>query len=293
MRTSDRNRFLPVAVLGLSVSIGLTAAHALDLKTSADSIPVVPGVGPVGGMPGGAQPQVLWDASSARAYGEAVLKGDTEGAVKILENAFRNGDIVAGCKLARNYAYGLDGVRKDQARAFEIFQAVVESQHGSVPAGQSKSFVADALVTMGRYYLTGIPNSAIRAEPARAFNQFYQASVNYASPDAQYLLARAYMDGQGTPKNPALAVKWLFEAAKKENFEAQADVGRLLVKGQVLPLDVPTGLMWLKRAVEAAPQAAAPGIQALYDSAWKQATENERSEALVLIEKWRLRGAPQ
>jgi TPR repeat protein len=285
------DRILSVAVLGLSVSLGLTAAHALDLKSSADSVPVVPGVGPVGGVPGGSQPQVLWDASSARAYGDAVLKGDTVEAVKILENAFRNGDIVAGCKLARNYAYGLDGVRKDPARAFEIFQEVVDSQHGSVPAGQSKSFVADALVTMGRYYLTGIPNSPIKAEPTRAFHQFYQAALNYASPEAQYLLARAYMDGQGTPKNPALAVKWFFEAANKENFEAQAEIGRLLVKGQVLPPNVPNGLMWLRRAVDAAPQAAAPGIQALYESAWKQATENERSSAQVLIEKWKLQGA--
>jgi TPR repeat protein len=289
MLTSDR--ILSVAVLGLSVSLGLTAAHALDLKSSADSVPVVPGVGPVGGVPGGGQPQVLWDASTARAYGEAVLKGDPEGAVKILDNAFHNGDIVAGCKLARNYAYGLDGVRRDPAHAFEIFQAVVDSQHGSVPAGQSKSFVADALVTMGRYYLTGIPNSPVKAEPTRAFHQFYQAALNYASPEAQFLLARAYMDGQGTPKNPALAVKWFFEAANKEHFEAQAEIGRMLIKGQVLPPDIPNGLMWLRRAVDAAPQAAAPGIQALYESAWKQATENERSSAQVLIEKWKLQGA--
>jgi uncharacterized protein len=217
--------------------------------------------------------------------------GDTEGAVKELENAFHNGDIRAGWKLARMYADG-NKVPQDRLRAFEIFQAIVESQHGAVPAGQSKSFVADALVMMGRYYLTGISNSSIKADPVRAFNQFNYAALNYASADGQYYLARAYLDGEGTPKNPALAVKWLFEAAKKEKFEAQAELGRLLVQGvgQVLPRDVPDGLKWMKIAAETAPQGA-PWIQALYDSAWKQATEDDRSAAMVLIEKWRARGA--
>jgi uncharacterized protein len=291
MATSDR--ILSVAVLGLGVSLlGLTAAHALDLKTPADSSPSLPGVGPVGSVPNGAQPQALV-VFNLKNYQDALLRGDTEEAVKILDNAFHNGDIVAGWKLASNYAYGTDGVRKDSARAFDIFQAIVASQHGTVPAGQSKSFVADALVMMGRYYLTGIPNSSVKAEPAHAFTQFYQASVNYASADGQYLLGRAYMEGLGTPKNPALAVKWLYEAAKKENFEAQAEIGRLLVKGfaPVLLQDVPHGLAWLKIAVETAPQGAAPGIQALYESAAKQATENERSAAMVLVEQWKLQGA--
>jgi exopolysaccharide production negative regulator len=287
MRTSDH--ILPVALLSISLGLGLTTAHALDLKTPSNSPPVLPGVGPVGAAPAVRAPASA-GADNLDAFFQKMEMGDTEGAVKELENAFRNGNIRAGWKLARMYADG-EKVPQDRFRAFEIFHAIVESQHGAVPAGKSKSFVADALVTMGRDYLTGIPNSAIKAEPVRAFDQFYQAALNYASADGQYHLARAYLDGQGTARNPALAVKWLFEAANKENFEAQAELGRLLVKGfgPAMPQDIPRGLAWLKIAVETAPKGTY-WIQALYDSAWKQATEDERSAAMVYVEKWRARG---
>jgi TPR repeat protein len=287
MRTSDH--ILLVAMLGVSLGLGLTAAHALDLKTPSNSPPVLPGVGPVGAAPAVHAP-ALAGTDNLDAFFQKMEMGDTEGAVKELENAFRNGNIRAGWKLARMYADG-EKVPLDRLRAFEIFHAIVVSQHGAVPVGKSKSFVADALVTMGRYYLTGIPNSSVKAEPVRAFEQFYQAALNYASPDGQYQLARAYLDGQGTQKNPTLAVKWLFEAANKENFEAQADLGRLLVMGfgEAMPRDIPQGLARLKIAAEMAPQGTTR-IQAQFDSAWKQATEDERSAAMVYIEKWRSRG---
>jgi uncharacterized protein len=143
-------------------------------------------------------------------------------------------------------------------------------------------------VRMGRYYLSGIPNSNIKADPVRAFNKFNAAAINYAYADGQYLVARAYLDGQGVAKNPSLALKWLHLAANKGQYEAYAELGRLMIQGQVMHRDVPKGLMWLKIAVETAPQGAA-GIQALYDAAWKQATEEERSEAAVLFEQWKSR----
>jgi TPR repeat protein len=286
MRTSDIA--LPVVLLCLGFGFGPMAAYGLDLKSRADSVPAIPGVGPVG------TPSPLSPHNECNDYYCPLTRRDVEGAVRILEKAFRDGDVSAGWRVAHNYADGLNGVRKDPARAFEIFQAIVESQHGSIPAGPSKIFVADALVKMGRYYLTGIPNSPIQAEPTRAFHQFYQAAINYASPEAQYLLARAYMDGQGTPKNPALAVKWFFEAANKDNFEAQAAVGLLLAIGfaPFLEQDVPRGLMWLKRAMETAPQAAEPAIKEMYDTIWKRATERERIAAMELIEKRRHQDAP-
>ncbi len=280
MRTS--NHILPVALL--SFGLGLTAAHALDVKSPANSSPVLPGVGPVGAVPATRPNASAAGADSLETYFLAIDKGDTVGAVKVLENAFRDGNVRAGWRLARNYADGKNGVVKDQARAFEIFQAIVEGQRGVVPTGPSAGFVADALVTMGLYYLTGIPNSAIKADPVRAFDKFNDAAINFADADGQYHLARAYQDGQGVPRNPALASKWFYEAAKKGQSEAQAEFGRLLIQGG----DIPQGLMWLKIAVETAPQGL-PWIQALYDSVWKQATDEERAAALVYFEKWKLR----
>jgi TPR repeat protein len=270
----------------LSLGVGLTTAHALDRKTPANAVPEIPGVGPV------APPQEpAADPSGLAAFFLKMQAGDTEGAVKELESAFRNkGNIRAGWKLGRMYADG-DGVPQDRIRAFEIFRVIVESQRGEVPSGPSARFIANAMVTMGLYHSTGIPNSHIKVDLVRAFDAFHDAAINYADADGQYHLALAYRDGQGVVKNPALASKWFYQAAIKGQYEAQAEFGRLLVQGfgQAIPRDVAKGLVWLKIALETAPQGA-PGIQELYSSAWKQATDRERSDAEVLFEQWKKRG---
>ena len=51
-------------------------------------------------------------------------------------------------------------------------------------------------------------------------------------PDAQYNLARLYLDGVGTPRDPRQAVRWLSLAANKGQYRAQAMLGNMLFKGE-------------------------------------------------------------
>jgi TPR repeat protein len=106
---------------------------------------------------------------------------------------------------------------------------------------------------------------------------------------AQYRLGRMYLDGRGVARNPVLAVNWLNQAAVKGQYEAQATLGILLLGGNVVPGDVPNGLMWLKIAMDAAPPGAS-GYAEICNAAWRQATEDERLEAIALLEKWRAGG---
>jgi TPR repeat protein len=129
------------------------------------------------------------------------------------------------------------------------------------------------------------------SEPARGLKETMEDAARRGDADAQYRLGRMYLDGKGGARNPAQAAKWLHEAAVNGQYEARAELGRLLLTGGpgVLPPDIPNGLMWLKLAVDAAPQDAS-GITELFNAAWRQATENERSAAMVLVERWRARG---
>jgi TPR repeat protein len=280
MRIYDH--ILPVALF--SLGLGLTTAHALDGTKSPDNIPGMPGVG-VGVGP--QSPSLSGPANHSTSFGPMTHGADIEAAVRALEVAFRNGDVMAGWRLGHMFADG-NGVGQDAVRAFEYFRAIADNQRNVDATGVLAQVVANTHVELGRYYQAGIPNSGIKADPVRAHLNFSYAA-SFGDPDAQYLLARTYLDGQGVARDAKQGSRWLHEAANKGQFEAQAKFGILLFHGlgQVMPRDAAQGLMWLRLAVDAAPKGAAAGVQDIYNAAWEQANKDERAASAVLYEQWK------
>jgi len=68
-------------------------------------------------------------------------------------------------------------------------------------------------------------------DPIQAANLFRHAASYFGDADAQYALARLYLDGDGVEKNDGLAINWLATAAKKKHPAAQATLGELLWRG--------------------------------------------------------------
>jgi TPR repeat protein len=199
-----------------------------------------------------------------------------------LEDAARNGDVGAAWKLGRMYADG-DGVKQNDQSAFKYFN-IANSHADEVNGTAEASFVAKAVVALGNYYLSGIANSDIKPDAARAREMFSYAAY-FGDSDAQYHLGRMYLDGQGTAKDSKQAARWLFAAASKGQYQAQAVFGAMLFKGQSAPRDGARGLMWLMLARDAATPKET-WIMDLYAAALKQATEEERAVALVYLERW-------
>jgi hypothetical protein len=267
---------LSVALLGLGC--GLTTAHAFDGTKSPANIAPAVGVGvapetPLGGGSG-----------NLKAWARALRAGDIEGAQKSLEGAARNGDVMAAWKLGRMYADG-DGVPQSDLQAFEYFRNIANAHADEMTGTTEARFVANAFVALGGYYLSGIPNSSIKPDAARAHEMFNYAASYFGDPDAQYRLGRMLLDGQGGPKDPKVAVRWLSLAAGKGQYQAQAVFGALLFKGQSVPRDAARGLMWLILARDAATPKET-WITDQYTAAFKQATETERAVALVHVEQW-------
>src|SRR5262249_47139808 len=112
----------------------------------------------------------------------------------------------------------------------------------------------------------------------------YAASY-FGDPDAQYYLARLYLDGKGAPRDARQAARWFSLAAHKGHYQAQAMLGRMLLMGEPLPRQVARGLIWLTLARDSAcPEEV--WINELYDTAFKQASDDERALALVYLERW-------
>src|SRR3954451_19755647 len=124
---------------------------------------------------------------------QALRAGEKAKAVTSLQYAAEQGHALAQWKLGRMYAEG-DGVERSDLRAFEYFSRIADAYADDSPGTPQARFVANAFVALGHYYLDGIPNSAIKADPARAHEMFSYAASYFGDPDAQYYLGRLYLE---------------------------------------------------------------------------------------------------
>jgi TPR repeat protein len=217
--------------------------------------------------------------TGARAY----MAGDKATAVTSLLDAAKRGHAMAQWKLGRMYAEG-DGVEKDEVKAFDYFSQVANAHADDAPDTVQSRFVANSFVALGAYYLEGIPGSQIRPDQARAKEMFSYAASYFGDPDAQYNLARMYLDGP-SGKDARQAARWLGLAANKGQREAQAVLGHMLFNGIEVPKQSARGLMWLSLANAAA----GPGdkwIRDLYAEARGTASEEEQAKAEVYVQAW-------
>jgi hypothetical protein len=186
------------------------------------------------------------------------------------------------------YAEG-DGVTQDDFKAFEYFRGIADSHAEDNPDTPQSRFVANAFVALGHYYLDGIPKTAIKRDPDRAREMFAYAASYFRDSEAQYYLARLYLDGVGAPHDPRQAARWFGLSAQKGQCQSQAMLGAMLFAGDHVPRQAARGLMWLTLAKDSAKDGVGTDqawINRLYDSAFQQATEDERALALVYLKRW-------
>lgn len=215
----------------------------------------------------------------------SLKSGETDKAVSSLQYAAENGVPAAQWQLGRMYAKG-DGVGKDDLRAFEYFSRIANAHADDMPGTPQARIVANAFVSLGHYYQTGIANTRVQADSARALDMYGYAASYFGDPDAQYHLGRMILEGAGTKAaDPWKAARWFASAAQKGQYHAQAMLGAMLFKGDQMPRQAARGLMWLTLARDAA-RADDVWIVDVYDSAFKQATDDERALALRYLEAW-------
>jgi TPR repeat protein len=215
---------------------------------------------------------------------QALREGKPDEAVTSLEYAAEQGVPAAQWKLGRMYADG-DGVDKNRLRAFQYFQNLTKAHAYDPPGTPQSRFVANAFVSLGQIYLDGIPETSVKSDPTRARQMFSYAASYFADPDAQYQLARLFLDGTGGVKDARQGVKWLGLAANKGQYQAQAALGSILFEGTDVGRQAALGLFWLTVAKDAA----APSerwISDTYAHAFAQASDDERALAYRYLENW-------
>lgn len=270
MRTSDALRIGVVMIAALAA----TRSGALDGQPA----------------PSGAQtPSAAVTPFQAFRSGNELLKsgGDKQRAVQELSYAADRGILAAQWKLGRIFAEG-DGVKRDDYKAFQYFSRIASEHAESNPWAPQARFVASAYVSLGGYYLKGIPDSPVRADANRARELLHYAASYFGDGDAQYKLARMYLEGIGnTPKDARQGMRWLGLAAQKGQYQAQALLGQMLFYGENgVPRQAGLGLMWLALARDAAEGKDQEWITKAYEQCLEKATEDERSIANIQLERY-------
>ncbi len=212
-----------------------------------------------------------------------LLAGDAQSSVEALTYAADGGQPLAQWKLGRMYARG-EGVPRDDAKAYNYFERLVESYDEDDPDRPDIPAISNAFVSVGVYCLNGIPNSEIKPDPERALEMFQYAATNFGDSDAQYNLARMYMDGAaGLARNNMRAARWLALAADKGHHPAQALLGHLLFLGEGVPRQKARGLMWLTIAKNGAQGAKDEWIRDLYAKDFAAASDDDREVATAYL----------
>ena len=152
------------------------------------------------------------------------------------------------------YADG-DGVEHDDLKAFEYFSKLADQHADESPDSPNAPVVSSAFVALGSYFLDGIEGTYVTANPARAVEMFSYAASYFSDSNAQYNLARLYLEGTGVKKDSRHAARWFNLAAEKGHTASQALLGHLLMTGQGVPRQRAKGLMWLTLAREASTDA--------------------------------------
>jgi hypothetical protein len=224
-------------------------------------------------------------SGAAAALKKGVPTSPSDTSLTSLQYAAEGGHPIAQWKLGRMYADG-NGVLQDDLRAFEYFSRIANAHAEDSPSAPQAAIVANAFVALGRYYLSGIPNSKIKSDPDRAREMFSYAASYFGNADAQYDLARLYLRGAGASRDDfRYGARWLGLAAQKGQHQAQAMLGQMLFNGDQLPRQPARGLMWLTLARDSA----GPDevwIKENYNKAIARASDDDRAMALQMLEHW-------
>ena len=122
---------------------------------------------------------------------ESFRSGDAASSVAALKYAAAGGESLAQWKLGKMYADG-DGVPRDDYRAYQYFQEIVDRYDEETANWREKSVVASAFVAVGVFEMNGIAGSRLRPDPDQAMRMFLYAATNFSDSNAQYNLARLY-----------------------------------------------------------------------------------------------------
>ncbi len=264
----------PGGVLALALVLllaGPTSSLALDSSNA-------------GRAPGKISPESFTSAHQALQVGvDDLQNGDAEDSLRALTYAAEGGEVLARWKLGNLYSTG-EVVPRNDLLAYKYFEQLVDSYNEDDVDRRNLGAISNAFVAVGIYSLIGIPGSDVKPDPERAMEMFQVAATDFGDPEAQYRLARMYLEGApGGLDDKTRAARWLALAAEKGHCGAEALLGHLLFNGEGVPRQRARGLMWLTVAARTAKGPKDAWIRELAAKDSSAASDDDREVATAYL----------
>ena len=215
---------------------------------------------------------------------KAYRNGDFVKARRYFESASEDGNIVADWYLGHLYRLGR-GVEPDDAKAFSYYGRVADTFDSNERDPNRLRIMVDALVRVADYYRTGSKAARINRDYDRA-SRIYRLAATYGHPAAQYALGVMAIKGQGRKAQPAQGLRWLLTAARKRFAPAEAMLGELYWKGEIVERDRIRAIMWYMLAQKSTSPGESPAIYDRYEELLGEVSEGERLEAVARARLW-------
>lgn len=182
-------------------------------------------------------------------------------------------------ELARMYETG-EGIERDVAKSFALLERLVAAHANTSPHAIEADTIAQAFIRLGEFYRDGLPEIELEPDQGHAQTMFLHAATYFGNADAQFRMAKLYLEDARFGTNPLQGARWLSLSARKGHVAAQATLGQLLfngVSGTARPVE---GLMWLSVArLRVSNSDDTIWVIELHERALASATDDQRLEA--------------
>jgi exopolysaccharide production negative regulator len=193
--------------------------------------------------------------------------------------------------LARIYSGA--GVLTDHAKAYRLYQTLANENADADPEdGRRAPFVAKALTALAGYLQRGLPDIGLRADPQRAVDYLHHAATFFGDKDAQFELAKIYLNGTGSADDAKRGMHYLSVLTEEGHPGAQAFLADLLWRGVHVKKDERRALALITMAVENAPAHERIWIEDIYQNIFCATSQKTRKQADGIAAIWRKMFAP-
>jgi TPR repeat protein len=166
-----------------------------------------------------------------------------------------------------------------------MFHKVAAKYSLARPNTPSWQFSADALAALGNYYRTGIPNTLVFKDTAKAVTMYTTAAMVFRHTDAQFQLGRMQILNDKIFGQGRLGVRNLRFAEEKGHVGAEALLGYAHLEGIHVKQDIVKSLVMLAHAKHRATANEYEWVSQLHDEAFALARPDQRAKAMQQLQE--------
>lgn len=177
----------------------------------------------------------------------------------------------------------------DHVAAYQLYRKLA-LDHANIDPDDDKRkvFVARSLTALAGYVRRGLPQANLRPDPASAVEYLRHAAQFFNDEEAQFDLARIYLQGDGIPPDIRAGLHWLSTLTQRGHAGAQAFLADIYWRGRYNVRRDPTrAFALITIAVEHAPEGERVWIEDIYQNIYCGAPAGTRTQAQGMVADWR------